>query len=132
MFFWVVMRGWVPVLIAYCAAGSPNGRWLATGSVGAELRLWNATNYRPERVIPGHGKLTTLEGLAEYRRMIVATAGHVRKGLDEGKSLDELKQAGLPKKYEPLGNCFIKTDQWIETLVASISREHDAAATHGH
>ena len=48
-----------PATVPAAPAPAPPARAMATGSVGAELRLWNANSYRPERVIPGHAKEIT-------------------------------------------------------------------------
>jgi hypothetical protein len=40
-----------------------------------------------------------------------------------GKSLDEIKKAGLPEKYKEAGSGFIKTDQWIEFVHRSASQK---------
>jgi cyclase len=68
------------------------------------------------KVIPGHGKLGTVEDLKNFHAMLVETTGIVKKGIADGKSLAELKVAGLPEKFKDFGTGFIKTDRWIETI----------------
>jgi len=68
------------------------------------------------RIIPGHGKLATVEDLKAFHAMLVETSGLVKKSLADGKSLDEIKTAGLPEKWKSFGTGFINTDRWIETL----------------
>ena len=68
------------------------------------------------KVIPGHGKLGTVEDLKNFHAMLVETTGIVKKGIADGKSLAELKAAGLPEKFKDFGTGFIKTDRWIETI----------------
>jgi hypothetical protein len=41
----------------------------------------------------------------------------------DGKSLADLKAAGLPEKFKDHGNGFIKTDRWIETIYNSATRK---------
>jgi len=68
------------------------------------------------RIIPGHGKLATVEDLKAFHAMLVETSGLVKKSLADGKSLDEIKTAGLPEKWKSFGTGFINTDRWIETI----------------
>ena len=44
------------------------------------------------------------------------TSDIVKAGIAAGKSLAELKAAGLPEKFKNFGTGFINTDRWIETL----------------
>lgn len=73
------------------------------------------------KLIPGHGRLSTIEDLKNYHQMLVETSEVVQKMLKEKKTLDEAKKAGLPEKYKTWGGGFIKTDFWIETLYKSYS-----------
>jgi cyclase len=68
------------------------------------------------KVIPGHGKLATVDDLKSFHAMLVETTDLVKKGAVAGKSLADLKAAGLPEKYKSLGTGFINTDRWIETI----------------
>jgi hypothetical protein len=40
----------------------------------------------------------------------------VRKGMAEGKTLEQLKADGLPEKFKSWGSGFINTNRWIETI----------------
>ncbi|MFN2413363.1 MAG: MBL fold metallo-hydrolase [Pyrinomonadaceae bacterium] len=75
------------------------------------------------KVIPGHGPLSTLDDLKQYRQAIVETGNIVQAAMKENKSLDEIKKRGLPAKYAEWGSGFIKTDAWIETIYRSYSRK---------
>jgi len=68
------------------------------------------------KIIPGHGQLATVEDLNEFHAMLLETTGLVRKSIADGKSLDEIKSAGLQKKWKSYGDGFINTDRWIETV----------------
>ena len=74
------------------------------------------------KIIPGHGPLSTIDDLKLYHRMLVETTGHVRKGMAEGKTLQQLKAEGLPEEWKSWGTGFIKTEPWIETIYNSFSR----------
>ncbi|HZH32429.1 MAG TPA: MBL fold metallo-hydrolase [Pyrinomonadaceae bacterium] len=73
------------------------------------------------KIIPGHGPLSTLDDLKLYRRMLTETTAHVRQGMAAGKTLDQLKTAGLPAEWKTWGTGFINTDAWIETIFNSPS-----------
>lgn len=75
------------------------------------------------KIIPGHGPLATLDDLKLYRRMLTETTAHVRKGMSEGKTLAQLKTAGLPDEWKTWGTGFINTGVWIETIFNSASKD---------
>lgn len=68
------------------------------------------------KVIPGHGPLSTMEDVKRLRDMIVDTRGIVRAALKAGKSIEEIKQAGLPEKYKSFESDFVNGARWIDTL----------------
>lgn len=68
------------------------------------------------KIIPGHGKLATVSDLKAFHAMLVETSGLVRRSIAAGKSLEELKSAGLPEKWQSFGTGFINTSRWIETI----------------
>ncbi len=73
------------------------------------------------KIIPGHGPLSTLDDLKNFRRMLVETTGIVRTKMQAGKTLAQIKAEGLPAEWRSWGTGFIKTDVWIETIYKSIS-----------
>jgi glyoxylase-like metal-dependent hydrolase (beta-lactamase superfamily II) len=75
------------------------------------------------KIIPGHGQISTLDDLKNYRQTIVETSDIVRKGITGGKTLEQLKKEGLPAKYESWGTGFIKTDRWFETIYNSYAKK---------
>jgi glyoxylase-like metal-dependent hydrolase (beta-lactamase superfamily II) len=84
------------------------------------------------KVIPGHGALATVEDLKTYHGMLTATTEIVRKGMAEGKTLEQLQAAGLPDQWKDWGSGFIKTDVWIATIHASLTAgtKNPAGSTH--
>jgi glyoxylase-like metal-dependent hydrolase (beta-lactamase superfamily II) len=74
------------------------------------------------KIIPGHGPLSTKADLEAYHAMLTETTSLVRQGMAAGKSLDDLKKAGLPEKYKSLGTGFINAERWIETIHASLGQ----------
>ena len=75
------------------------------------------------KLIPGHGPLATLDDLKAYHQALVETSNLIQAEMKKGKSLDEIKKAGLPDKYKEWGSGFIKTDMWIETVYRSYSKK---------
>lgn len=75
------------------------------------------------KLIPGHGPLATLDDLKAYHRTLVETSTLIQSEMKKGRSLDEIKKAGLPEKYKDWGSGFIKTDFWIDTVYRSYSKK---------
>ena len=73
------------------------------------------------KIIPGHGPVSGVQDLMEYRSMLIETTTIVRKHMKEGKTLDQIKAAGFPAKYKDAGSGFINQDRWIETIHKSYS-----------
>lgn len=74
------------------------------------------------KLIPGHGPVSSHDDLKNYHSMLLETSKIVQDGMKAGRSLDELKKAGFPEKFNEAGSGFIKTEQWIETIYKSYSR----------
>jgi glyoxylase-like metal-dependent hydrolase (beta-lactamase superfamily II) len=74
------------------------------------------------KLIPGHGPLSTLDDLKNFRQAIAETANIVQDRMKKNMPLDEIKKGGLPDKYKDWGSGFIKTDAWIEILYRSYSK----------
>ena len=68
------------------------------------------------KVIPGHGPLSDRNGLRKYAAMLKATAAAVENGIAAGKTLDQLKSEKVLAAWDALGQGFIKTDMFTETL----------------
>ena len=75
------------------------------------------------KLIPGHGPVSTHEDLKAYHQLLTDTSKIVQDAMKAGKSLEEIKTAGLPEKFKDAGSGFIKTPQWIETIYQSYSRK---------
>jgi glyoxylase-like metal-dependent hydrolase (beta-lactamase superfamily II) len=68
------------------------------------------------KVIPGHGKLATMDDMKAYLGMLHETIAHVRRGMQEGRTLEQLRAAGLPEKWKSYGTGFINANRWIEAI----------------
>jgi cyclase len=74
------------------------------------------------KLIPGHGPVSTLDDLKTFHQTLIDTSNLVQAEMKKGKTLDDIKKAGLPEKYNEWGSGFIKTDLWIETIYSSYSK----------
>ncbi|HLL75813.1 MAG TPA: MBL fold metallo-hydrolase [Pyrinomonadaceae bacterium] len=81
------------------------------------------------RIIPGHGPLSTMDDLKTYHRMLTTTTDHVRKHIDAGRTVEQIKAAGLPDEWKQWGTGFINQDRWLETIHRSLTRPAGAAGT---
>ena len=69
------------------------------------------------KIIPGHGPLATKADLQGYLAMLKETVAIVDKGLQQGKTPDQLKKEKVLAAYDAKwGAGFIKTDGWIDAL----------------
>ena len=75
------------------------------------------------KLIPGHGPVSTHADLKNYHAALVESSKIVTDAMKAGKSLEEIKKAGLPDKFKDAGSGFIKTDFWIETVHRSYSQK---------
>lgn len=73
------------------------------------------------KLIPGHGPVSTVDDLKLYHRMLLETTAIVRKQMADGKTLDQIKQQGLPDEWKSWGVAFIKTDMWLEIIFRSLN-----------
>jgi len=72
------------------------------------------------KIIPGHGPLAGKVDFQAYLAMLKETTGIVERGLQQGKTADQLKKDKVLAAYDAKwGGGFVKTDNWIETIVAS-------------
>ena len=95
------------------------------GDVAGYLRTVEAVlaQAKPDtQIIPGHGKLATVEDLKSFRNMLVETTGLVQKAIADGKSLDEVKSVGLPEKWKDWGSGFINTSRWLEICYNNLKK----------
>lgn len=75
------------------------------------------------KIIPGHGPISTIDDLKAYHNMLVQTTAIIQKKMAAKKSLDQIKKEGLPAEWKSWGEGFIKTDQWIDLVYASLKKK---------
>jgi glyoxylase-like metal-dependent hydrolase (beta-lactamase superfamily II) len=74
------------------------------------------------KIIPGHGPLAGVAELKAFRGMLAASADLVRKQMKVGKTLDEIKAAGVPDSLAAWANGFMKAPQWLELVYRSLEK----------
>ncbi len=75
------------------------------------------------KIIPGHGPLCGIKELKAFRQMLQYSADIVRKQMKEGKTLDQIKAAGLPDSFAPWTKGFFATPQWLELVNQSLAKK---------
>jgi glyoxylase-like metal-dependent hydrolase (beta-lactamase superfamily II) len=77
---------------------------------------------RDSRIIPGHGPLSTRADLASYRDMLATIRDRVRDGIQEGKTVDQVRAERPTREWDrELGQGFINGDQLTELVYASLT-----------
>jgi cyclase len=74
------------------------------------------------KLIPGHGPLSSIKELKKFHEMLVETSGLVQAGIDAGKSLDDLKAAGLPDKWKSWAAPTVSAARWLEVLYTGLKK----------
>jgi cyclase len=77
------------------------------------------------KIMPGHGPMTDINGLIDYRDMLRTVSGRIAKMIETGKSRHEIVAARPTDEFdEDWGKGFIKPDQWVELIHASMTKMH--------
>jgi cyclase len=73
-------------------------------------------------VIPGHGRLSGLGDVLDYREMAIVIHDRLRHMIDSGMTLEQVKAAQPSKDYDPVyGGGFMSPERFIETAYRSLS-----------
>ncbi len=73
------------------------------------------------KIIPGHGPLSTLDDLKAFQAMLKDSVAAVEKGMKEGKTVEQMKQAGILARWKKLDGGYIKGESWIQTVYNDLS-----------
>lgn len=68
------------------------------------------------KIIPGHGPLATKTDLAAYLAMLKETSAIVQKGIDEGKTVEQLVAAKPLAKWDKWSWDFVNSDTLVKQL----------------
>ena len=76
------------------------------------------------KVVPGHGRLATMEDLKNYVAMLKETISIVDANIKQGKSLDQMQKEKVLAKYDALGAGGAQTtEQYLAMLYKLLSAE---------
>ena len=75
------------------------------------------------KIIPGHGPLAGVSDLKAFRQMLSDSADLVRKQMKEGKTLEQIKAAGVPDSMAPWTKGFLNAGQWLELVYRSLEKQ---------
>jgi len=75
------------------------------------------------KIIPGHGPLASTADLKAFRQMLYDSAEIVRNEMKEGKTLEQVKAAGLPERFAPWSKGFMSTPRWLELVYRSLEKQ---------
>jgi glyoxylase-like metal-dependent hydrolase (beta-lactamase superfamily II) len=74
-------------------------------------------------VIPGHGPVSNCDNLREYRNMVASVRDKVRAEMQKGRTLEQLKTAGLTADYDAKwGRGFIQPAMFVELVYRSLNQ----------
>jgi len=91
------------------AGGSVEGMIAATEQIVSELPA-------DVKVIPGHGPVSNLDDVRRFTTMLTETRAVVEKGIQQGKSIEQLKQENVLAPWQKWSGDFITSEQWLVTL----------------
>jgi cyclase len=74
------------------------------------------------KIIPGHGPLVGIAELKAFRQMLYDSADIVRNQMKDGKTLEQIKAAGLPERFAPWTKGFFTTPQWLDLVYQSLKK----------
>jgi cyclase len=79
-------------------------------------------------VIPGHGRLSGLGDVLDFREMAIVIGDRIEHMIDQGMSLEQVVAARPAMDYEPVygapGNTEV-TDQFVESVYVSLMQERN-------
>jgi len=77
------------------------------------------------KFIGGHGRDYTMAEVKDYRKMLMDSIKIVQKGMQDGKSVEDMKKEDVLKDYKSWGIFleFLDTDSWITSIYNSYKNE---------
>ena len=76
------------------------------------------------KVIPGHGKVASKVEVARYLDVLKGTTAAVQAGIDQGKTLEQLRQENVLAKWEYLNTRVMKIDAYLDRLYLCLTRKN--------
>jgi len=72
------------------------------------------------RIIPGHGPLSNKDELISYYKMLQNSIQIVQHNINQGMTLEQLLESGLPDDLKSWETGFIKGDEWLSFIYQSL------------
>jgi cyclase len=73
------------------------------------------------KVIPGHGPVSNLDDVRAFLKMLKDTRDAVQAALQQGKTLEQMKQQKILDSWKKYSGDFISEDAFLETLYNSLT-----------
>lgn len=73
------------------------------------------------KLIPGHGRVLSIDDVQKHREMVMTTTDIVKKEIDAGKSKDEIIAANVLNEWQDWGKAFTCAD-WIGMIYDSLKK----------
>ncbi|MDB5698492.1 MAG: fold metallo-hydrolase [Alphaproteobacteria bacterium] len=83
------------------------------------------------RIIPGHGPIGTRADLQAFRDMLIDIRAKVANGITAKRTLAQIKASAPAARYG-MPDGFIKPDQFVEAVYASLTSPPPARGPHSH
>ncbi|UCC83875.1 MAG: MBL fold metallo-hydrolase [Gemmatimonadota bacterium] len=90
------------------------------GTIAAMDRLISMIDDRT-KVIPGHGPLTDLAGLQEYREMLTTVRDRVAEQISRGRSLAEILESNPTAGFDEGRDQFVPRELFVEIVYNSLT-----------
>jgi cyclase len=80
-------------------------------------------------VVPGHGRLSNLGDVLNFREMVIVVRDRIQAMIDAGMTLQQVKAAKPTFDYDPVygGSTFMTPERFIEAAFESLSNPPEAA-----
>lgn len=75
------------------------------------------------KVIPGHGKVASKVEVGRYLDVLQGTTAAVQAGIDQGKTLEQLRQEKVLAKWDYLNTRVMKMDAYLDRLYLCLTRK---------
>jgi len=73
------------------------------------------------KIIPGHGPVSSVTDVRAYLEMLKSTREAVAKAIQDGQTLDQMKQAKLLDPWKKYSGQMINSDAFLETIYNSLT-----------
>jgi cyclase len=82
------------------------------------------------KVIPGHGKLSTIEDMKALSAKLKDCVKLVEAEVKKKKTLDEIKAAKVLARYDDMGKGFVTADVFVETVFRELKKQQNVFVPH--